>query len=314
MFLAANVPETFKNYLVAEEEQKRQDDYASTLENIEIVKAAIAETSQELSSLGQRAAERNATYLALTAKISALEIELNRQATLLATTIASSESQDGQPQQTESELQTMQRVQLEAQIKALELELDQTMYGDGASGLAYMIATGATSGQAYTTAQNLVDKITLALVQARNELATLQGINNSVTVQTAFEKTSLALAEARVELSNLEDTLFSSAMSGDLDYQVAKAKDYNLNEELSSLTGKLSSLLAYNVSSAEITGYLVSGNPSMPIPVFPEKMKIKNALMLGAIIGVALAWVVLNFKWLRKILSSPPAVTEEERN
>ena len=54
------------------------------------------------------------------------------------------------------------------------------------------------------------------------------------------------------------------------------------------------------VTPSSAPDYLVAGNPSMPIPVLPEKMRMRNAIMIGAMAGIALAWVILNFKWLRR--------------
>jgi hypothetical protein len=91
-------------------------------------------------------------------------------------------------------------------------------------------------------------------------------------------------------------------------------KDDNLNKQLATLTGQLSSLVGDSFNPASVTNYLVAGNPSMPLPVLPERMRARNALMMGAIVGVGGAWAILNRKWLAKTMSNSSAKADEEED
>ena len=81
--------------------------------------------------------------------------------------------------------------------------------------------------------------------------------------------------------------------------------------ELDNLTVKLNSLLGDSVVLEEITEYLAMGNPSLPIPVLPERMRARNALVLGAVVGVGGAWILLNRRWLAKGMPSSNVDTSE---
>ena len=111
-------------------------------------------------------------------------------------------------------------------------------------------------------------------------------------------------------LSNRQ--LDSEYLAQNLDYQVALNKSNNLNNQLAALTGQLSSLVGNTFNPASVTEYLVAGNPSVPLPVITERMRLRNALMMGGIIGVGVAWAILNRKWLSKSLSSSSSKSEDE--
>ena len=65
-----------------------------------------------------------------------------------------------------------------------------------------------------------------------------------------------------------------------------------------------------NSDASEEIDFLAVGTPSMPAPVFP--MRLRTALMLGIVVGVAGAWVVLNYRWLTKLGASSPEDEENE--
>jgi hypothetical protein len=126
--------------------------------------------------------------------------------------------------------------------------------------------------------------------------------------QAAFDRTSTALAEARTELAVLKAQAGNKRLAENLDYQLNQGKIENLNAQLATLNQRLNSSLASYNDPAQAANYLTLGNPSIPEPVLP--ITLRDALLLGAVIGVGGAWVVLNFKWLIK--GTPSTQKEEE--
>jgi len=390
LFLAIFVPEAFQDYLIAEEIDQQQQEYQDTLKRIEQVKMAIFEVDHEIAAFNPQVAASddvnyNSRYVALSARVEALELELNRQAAELAVlTVAGetgAESEIDQEYQntleemesvrealveTEQELTTLQKqmfasdinnnpdlIVLNAKVRGLKLEIElQT------TELVSLIVRDITSGWEYDKIYKNLERISDALAEAEKELADMKAqfstrylvleleyeaakskfenlnrtlasltekLNRSrsgeqyfVESKRAFERTSEALAEVRNELSILEAQIRGPGVYSveDLDYQIAQTKFENLNRELAGLTGKLSLLLGGNVKPAEITGYLVAGNPSMPTPALPERMRARNALMMGVIAGVVIAWALLNFRWIAKGMplsgTAKPDEDEEE--
>lgn len=394
-FLAGFAPESFKNYLVEEAKEAQQQEYQNTLNEIETIKATILEEEKELSALAPQWTatdiSNDPNYIALNAKIEALELELENQAYELSLLIASggddevsniaeleyqktlqeARSVSTALYQAEQKLQTLQMERfssvngnspdytiLNAKVRALELEIDRLMTGDDqTTGLADMIARGVTTGTTYKETVEKVETASAALSEARRELAILESqsiINNSAEdleyqlaqdevnalnmelsvlqdrltalsreiivkenqpdTQEAFERTSAALAEARKELTLLASQPGNEHLSKDLEYRVLQQKIDTLNSELATLTEKLSSLLGDNIDTEEITGFLVVGRPSIPLPVIQERIRGRNALMMGGIIGLCGAWVALNFRWITKGMpsSNAPKHREEE--
>lgn len=394
LFLAIFVPEAFKDYLIAEEINQQQLEYENTLKEIESIKTAIIEAQQELCDLGPQGAARdiqnNPSYVALSAIIEALELELDRQAADLSVLIASDRVDEygsileQKYQETlqkaknisttlsevEQNLRTLEMQEagndnlinstdyiiLNAKIRALELEIDRLMTGDTeTTGLADMIASGITTGLTYKDTLEKVETASVALSEARKELAILESQSGSDSlvenleyqltrarvddlslelsvlrdrltvltreileeegqpdIQAAFEMTSAALSEARKELAILESQSGNGNSAENLEYQFIQAKIRNLNDKLADLTMKLSFLLGGNVQSAEITDHLIAGNPSMPTPVLPERIMVRSALMMGAIVGIGGAWAILNFRWIAKGMPRPSTPRRDE--
>jgi len=52
------------------------------------------------------------------------------------------------------------------------------------------------------------------------------------------------------------------------------------------------------------------GNPTIPEVVFPERVKARNSLAIGALFGMIIAWAILNRNWLKKFLVSSDETTE----
>jgi hypothetical protein len=296
------------------DENAIKQEYDKTLNDIEAVKNSIIEAEQKLNSLVDEQANsdvtRNPSYINLTAEIAALEVQID---TIMNGGI-------------------------------------DTTTGLAMAGLAEMIANGTVTGAAYEDAKEKVDTASAALAEDRKQLAILESQANDAQLQITldiriaqtevdsqnaklvtlldklsglvtetsadntqanYERTSTALAEARKELAALQVTLSSSQLSRNLDYQIAQSRIDTLNNELSVLNDSLSSTFVNTGSALEAIDTLAVGNPSVPEIVYPERIKARNALAIGAILGMLIAWAILNYRWLGKVLTSSGEKTEE---
>jgi hypothetical protein len=383
--LANLIPQDFNKYLTTEEADKRKKQYESTLQEIEAVKSTLYDAQLELNNLTPTdILEKNQEYVALKAKVDALQKAFDSQATQLVSDNVSEEDIQAQYNTTlqqlnenatriataNQELQALvkhgnqnadvenQQVVLESKIRALEAEIDRVMDGYTVTsggvtvtviGIAEMIANGDTGTVEYTNAQNRVDTITQALATANTELSALmQASTQNQTAQNPdyqvaqiildtlntqqtilqnklaqlyqqilnfegqsteqdalklFNNTFVALNDAKDKLANLEKSLGYDSVTSNLNVKVAQDKVDNLNTRLGDLTEQLGTLVGNNVNTS-VTDYLVAGNPSLPEPVLPERGRARNTLAMGAIAGVIVAWVILNYRWLIKALFS----------
>jgi hypothetical protein len=153
------------------------------------------------------------------------------------------------------------------------------------------------------------------LAYQAGELATLIAIGDSsenyVDAVESVERTSAALAEAKSELAVLRAQSDIDFTGLNLDYQIAEARVENLSSELAELTDRMTSLLTGNGDEPTALEYLVVGTPSTPIPSI-DRIRGRDAILLGSILGVGVAWVTLNFKWLAKGMPSSNARRREE--
>ena len=167
-------------------------------------------------------------------------------------------------------------ITLKVKIEALELEL-KTQAGR----LAVLIAGGDT-GQDYRDVLAGIERASLALSETKSELSSL---------------------EARVALEYLEESLV---------YSRATTKVEGLRQQLDDLTKSLVSPVIEN-NEGDVAFYdLVVGKPSIPTPIPPDRLRGRNAMMLGAILGLGIAFLVLNYKWLAKGMPSSGEEDEED--
>lgn len=156
-----------------------------------------------------------------------------------------------------------------------------------------------------------------AEVAARaSELATLLADGNTghdyLDAQKAMSRASNALSEAKIELSNLEAQATLNDLEGSLAYLNASAKVQSLNAQLDDMNASLALLAAGNIEGARLLSFNNAGEPSLPTPIPPERIRGRNALMMGALVGIGGAWLVLNRKWLANGMpASPEAVPED---
>jgi chromosome segregation ATPase len=159
------------------------------------------------------------------------------------------------------------------------------------------------------TAQQAVLKDKLSKLY--QQILGLDSSNDPQYNQALFSKTSVALAEAKKGLADLEKQLGFDSISSDLNLKVAQDKVNNLSSRMESLTEQLGSLVGNNANTLQ-TDYLVAGKPSSPFPILPPRGRAKNTLLGGAVVGIVLAWGLLNYKWIKKTWLSSGALKPEE--
>lgn len=142
-------------------------------------------------------------------------------------------------------------------------------------------------------------------------------------VQRMFDSTTSALMEARAELEQLVDeaTVYTEGTDGvaevlylgglylNMDYVVADAEVGALEGLLDYISGELASFDINGLEEPEIINRLVIGDPSESELVPPDRVRGRNALMMGAVLGVVVAWLALNRKDLISRLRPVPATT-----
>jgi hypothetical protein len=159
-------------------------------------------------------------------------------------------------------------IALQATITALETELENQ-----AAELASFMA-GNDTGEDYYTSAAEVERLSNALAEYRDELATL-----------AAEGSVAHFTENR-------------------EYVTAQAKVDTLNRELTDLTLRLTQYSSEGTVEPSEIDYLVIGMPSDPVLIPPDRIRGRNAAMIGGICGIGIAWVAVNRKWIMKQLSS----------
>jgi hypothetical protein len=389
-FLAGRVPGVFQEFLVAEENNQRTQTRENILQAIEDVKKAIVDAEQEVSLLeaqGISGIDKDPTYIAVSTRVKAMELELTRQANIIATMAYQSASENGTSLQQEYDnaLKEIDRVKtdiliseqkagalaerisdidfrndpgyirLTAEVASLQTRVNTIMNGgvgsDGITviGLAEMIANGDVSSPAYLEAKTKIETASVALSDSKKKLAAMEKqvneaqrkltldyqiaqsnvnalnakfttliqklgtiVTDNVTnnAQQSFEMTSAALAKARQDLASIQAKLIRNQLPQDLDFQVAQAKVSTLKNELTTLNNSLSATFVNTGGALQAINSLAVGNPSLPEIVFPIRIKARNALAIGAVLGILIAWAVLNRKWLKKMFVSSGEKTE----
>ena len=142
-------------------------------------------------------------------------------------------------------------------------------------------------------------------------------------IQRMFDTTTSALMEARAELEHLVDdaTVYVEGTDGvaevfyldglylNMDYVVADAEVGALEGLLDYISRELASYNINGLEDPEIIDRLVIGDPSESELVPLDRVRGRNALMMGAVLGVVVAWLALNRKDLISRLRPVPATT-----
>jgi hypothetical protein len=149
-------------------------------------------------------------------------------------------------------------------------------------------------------AQIKVDTLSAELITLQETLATLYSqvvsLNNG-TAETRLTEISVALNEAQNALLGLESQLGYDRTNAEVELMISENTVNNYNEKITTLTEELESLES-NDDGALDTGYLIVGNPSLPSSVQPERPTVATTLFLGAIAGLVVAWIAMNYRWL----------------
>jgi hypothetical protein len=170
----------------------------------------------------------------------------------------------------------------------------------------------------YQVAQIILDTLNTQQTILQDKLSQLYqqilNLEGQVTEQDTlklFNNTFTALNNAKDQLANMEKSLGYNTLTSNLDVKVAQDKVDNLNTRLEDLTEQLGTLVGDNVDTS-VTDYLVAGNPSVPEPVLPERGRARNILAMGAVAGVIIAWVILNYRWLLQTIFSTSVKNQGE--
>ncbi len=302
-YQAGQISEAIAAGTVIEDNDIRQQEYQRTVQEARNVRVSLTEAEQKLGAIAEQMADstlnNDVTYITLTAKVKALETELAAQMEELAGYIATANTGNSY----KNTLKAISRINSTLIYTRKELATLENTSSDSDLVLDsdYLIARAEVDNLNMELTA-LIERLTML---ARESVGVGEVISSS-DPQAAFDRVSVALAEARKELATLDNTSVTDSVAADLDYQLAQAKIQSLNKELTALNTKLISSLVSSNSGVEIADYFAVQKPDAPTPVVP--MRFRNVILLGAVVGIGGAWVGLNFKWLAK---GTPAVEEE---
>ena len=159
-------------------------------------------------------------------------------------------------------------IALKAKIRALEAQVNTL-----ATQQSTLIAEGSLE-QGYTELAQQIGRASVALSEARNELASLESQSSSDHLEQ-----NLAYAEASANVGRLQA---------------------QLNNQLDYLTESLIAASSENLEGGEVISYITVVQPTPPVELPPDRIRGRNALMAGVILGVGGAWLSLNRKWVVK--------------
>jgi hypothetical protein len=223
--LAELVPQDFSEYLISEQKDKIQKDYAATLGAIDTVKTALVQAQQELNTLKQQdIGSTDPDIIILKAKVDALQQVLNTQITQLSvqnvgdvqteynSTLEQLRLLISKIDDAKKELSSLQtsanttttdnspRIILEAKVRALQTELDRATTA--------MIAIGDPTSAEYTTALKSVETTAKNLADAQKQLSELL----AKTAQTVLSQ-DYQLAQIKLDTLNTQQTTLTTRLS-----------------------------------------------------------------------------------------------------
>lgn len=177
------------------------------------------------------------------------------------------------------------------------------------------VSSDIENDSTYISLTATVTSLETELTTQAAQLATLIAIGSQdedyFDAVAALDQISAALAEAKSELATLRAQHDINYIGQDLDYQISEARVDNLSRELASLTDRITSLLTGNSDETSALEYMVVGVPTTPIPSI-DRIRQRDAILLGGILGLGVAWVTLNFKWLANGMPSSNVRRREE--
>jgi chromosome segregation ATPase len=193
----------------------------------------------------------------------------------------------------------MNKIEIVAEeLAEAQLEYDQLTATQNLADMSIEYQVTMIKIETYTAELNaLQEKLAALYTQMIN-------MENGQSSHSDLDRISAALSEIKQELESLEIQLGYDRVYAEAEINNAQDRVNTLSTRLNDLNGELAVLISdiENAESLE-TGYLVAGNPSNPISVLPERAQARNTLIMGAILGVVVAWLILNFRWIIHSLS-----------
>ena len=178
---------------------------------------------------------------------------------------------------------------------------------------------------AYVTAKAEADALEVELGNATLSWASLiGGSSGTVTANTTLQiidNLSKALAAARYQVAVLQSQSDTEQLDLKQRYEVTSNEVDSLEKQLSALSSTLGTLPATSVDGQASLSLVSLGKPSTPLDVpsavqsnTPNKVSAKLSLGLGAVLGLGVAWVWLNRKWVAKSLGSSGESEDNEES
>lgn len=162
-------------------------------------------------------------------------------------------------------------------------------------------------------ANALVQSLNAEVVSLTNRLTSLISGNSTLEqlqyVTDQLDRVSAALVDARNNQARLQAQKEASLTT----IEQASAKVATLSTTLDNLNRQLILLPASAVVENQVRGQFYVHDPSPTFIVPTEKIRGRNAVMMGAVGGLAIAWLGLNFKrLLRRNDESSPEINAPE--
>jgi hypothetical protein len=212
-------------------------------------------------------------------------------------------------QEAVEEMESVKAAVVEAENELAQLRLEATAYD-------------INLDPSYIALKARVSALERALDALADEIALLY--NTSATdeddrepreeweILAEMDDVSVALSEAKSELIVFEANETLNALEQSVVYSAAQSKVNKLRSQLNGLNQNVA-LLASSINSVapEAAGFLKIEQPTQPTVVPQEKVRGRNAFMMGGIFGIGGAWLILNRKWLSKELLSLSKEKEE---
>jgi hypothetical protein len=202
------------------------------------------------------------------------------------------------------ELESVRAALVEAQKEEATLALQE-------------VPNDLSNNPAYVSLTAVTEALRIQLNAQAGELAALIAMGdvskNYTDNLSAVQRLSDALASSRKDLAEMTAEYSITGVVGNVDHQIAKGRVENLDAEVSRLTEELRASLAQIADTTSATvDTLAAGTPTTPVPMVTKGMRARDALLLGAILGMCAGWVALNFKWLIKGMPSSPQDNNKE--
>jgi len=193
----------------------------------------------------------------------------------------------------------------QAELAKANAELDGLTV-DGVTPPTDGVADDSSSEADLAVAKATVQALNSQLAALTSQLATLIAGNSTGEeyqyTKSQIEMVSIALTEARANQARIEAKKQTSSIS--TEYTIASSKASGLAKEIDTLARSLSSLPTEATVQNEVQGLFYAHDPTDPAVVPTDKIRGRNAFMMGAVVGLCVAWLGLNFRGLVRQVGS----------